>query len=337
MSEQAIALEVRSLSKRFGPKVALEEVTFAVPAGSVFAVLGENGAGKTTLIRILLGLLRPDGGSAHVLGLDPLRAGLRLRRQVGYVPERPAFYGWMTVEELGWFAAGFHAPGYFRQFTHLLAQYRVPPDVRVDDLSRGQRALVTLCLALADEPPLLVLDEPTGGLDLSVRREFLESMVDVAATGRTVLLASHEIHEVERVADWVAILHQGRLVLVEPLRSLLARFRWLRLVLRDERIALPQLGATAVEVRRRGRAADVLLANWDEQVEAKAAQDEYVLTTSVRPATLEDIFLAALRGALSGTGRAAGFEAKPAALGPSSSRPANEPLQSSTEQDATPS
>ena len=151
-----------------------------------------------------------------MLGLDPARHGLDIRRRVGYVPEQPALYDWMTVAEIGWFAAGFHpdartgVAAYQTRYAELIEGYALPPRRKIKQLSKGMRAKVSLSLALAADPQLLVLDEPTSGLDAMVRREFLESMVDLASNGRTVLLSSHQIAEVERVASHVALLHQGR-------------------------------------------------------------------------------------------------------------------------------
>jgi ABC-2 type transport system ATP-binding protein len=221
----APAIRFHEVSKCYQREVALQRVSFEVPEGSVFALLGENGAGKTTAIRILLGLTDPDGGRSSVLGMPSISQGLMIRRRVGYVPERPTYYEWMTVHEVGWFTAAFHGPGYLAAYRRLIEQFDVPPRRAIKSLSKGMRAKIALSLAMAHDPALLVLDEPTSGLDPLVRREFLESMVDRAATGKTVFLSSHQIAEVERVADTVAILHQGRLVLVERLDELKERVR----------------------------------------------------------------------------------------------------------------
>ena len=131
----------------------------------------------------------------------------------------------MTVEEIGWFTAGFYGPGFLPEYAKLVAQFGLPPRKKLKTLSKGTHAKVVLSLALAHQPELLILDEPTSGLDAMVRREFLESMVDRAAGGQTVFLSSHQIAEVERVADIVAILRKGKLLLVEPLDELKAQVR----------------------------------------------------------------------------------------------------------------
>jgi ABC-2 type transport system ATP-binding protein len=217
------------LVKFYRDQAAVKRLTLEVPEGAVFGLLGENGAGKTTTIRILLGLIKADAGRVEVLGLDPARQGLDVRRRVGYVPEVPALYDWMKVSEIGWFAAGFHpdpvggAAAFQERYNALAKGFDLPPRKKIKELSKGMRAKVSLALAMAGDPALLILDEPTSGLDLMVRREFLESMVDLAGAGRTVLLSSHQIGEVERVASHVALLHQGSLVVCEPLDELKAQ------------------------------------------------------------------------------------------------------------------
>ena len=213
-------IELTQTSQAYGQHTALDHVSLVVPPGVVFALLGENGAGKTTALRLMLGLTDATAGDVRVLGLDSRREGFEIRRRVGYLPERPTLYEWMTAAEIGWFTAGFYPDGFEFEFRRLVEGFRVPLDRKLSQLSKGMRAKVALSLAMAHQPELLILDEPTSGLDTMVRREFLESMVDVAAEGRTVLLSSHQIGEVERVADIVAIVHAGRVLLVERLEEI---------------------------------------------------------------------------------------------------------------------
>ena len=226
-------VELKHVTKNYGSNTALSNVSLEVPPGVVFALLGENGAGKTTAIRLMLGLTEPTHGEVRVLGLDSRRDGLAIRSRVGYLPERPTLYEWMTAAEIGWFTAGFYADGFEQQFRTLVAGFRVPLDRKLSQLSKGMRAKVALSLAMAHQPELLILDEPTSGLDTMVRREFLESMVDIAAEGRTVLLSSHQIGEVERVADFVAIVHGGRLLAVERLDQMKQSTRQLTVTVND--------------------------------------------------------------------------------------------------------
>jgi ABC-2 type transport system ATP-binding protein len=198
----------------------VDRLSLSVPAGAIFALLGDNGAGKSTTIRMLNGLTPPDTGWTKVLGHDAWKDAARLRQRVGYVPERPKFYDWMTVRDLGWFISGFHCRGYLARYLNLADHFLLDPRARLGTLSKGQYAKVGLALALAIEPEVLILDEPTSGLDLLVRREFLASMVSLAGQGRTILISSHQIAEVERVASHVAFLHAGRALLTAPLEEL---------------------------------------------------------------------------------------------------------------------
>ena len=193
-------IRLSAVTKRYVTQRALDGVSFEVPPGVVFALLGENGAGKTTSIRVALGLTEPDAGQATVLGLSSRQQGLEIRRRVGYVSERPALYDWMSVDEIGWFTAGFYPEGFAARYRELVAAFQLAPHQQLKTLSKGMRAKVSLALALGHDPELLILDEPTSGLDAIVRREFLESMVDRAAQGKTVFLSSHQPQRL----DWTA-------------------------------------------------------------------------------------------------------------------------------------
>ncbi|HVX61191.1 MAG TPA: ABC transporter ATP-binding protein [Pirellulales bacterium] len=288
-------IQLKNAVKRFGNQTALAEVSLEIPPGVVFALLGENGAGKTTAIKLLLGLEEPSSGQTRVLGLDSRRDGLEIRRRVGYVPERPTLYEWMTVAEIGWFAAGFYDAAYLPRYETLVAQYHLPPDRKIKELSKGMRAKVALSLALANEPEVLVLDEPTSGLDTLVRREFLESMVDLAAAGRTVLLSSHQIAEVERVADYVAILSHGKLLLVEQLDALKQQVRELTVTLADDAAMPPTVCGELLRRRHRARQWQLLVRYLAEEHVETLRMHEAVASVETRAPSLEEIFVAYLQ------------------------------------------
>lgn len=308
------AFRFQNVSKRFRNQLALDRVSLDGPRGAVIALLGENGAGKTTALRILLGLTEADSGKAEVLGLDSRTLGEEIRRRVGYVADRPSLYEWMTVGEIGWFAAGFYPAGYLAEYQRLIQRFELPLDRRVKALSKGMRAKVVLSLAMAHEPELLVLDEPTSGLDSMVRREFLESMVDVAATGRTVLLSSHQIGEVERVADWVAILRHGRLVLFEAIDELKRDVREVVLTLEDAREEPPAVSGTVIHSERRERQHRLLVRGLDEARLQIAASAGAVAHVETRRPSLEEIFVGYMQpeGAMDSSGAAG----EPLARGP---------------------
>jgi ABC-2 type transport system ATP-binding protein len=241
------AIELHRVSKTYPGKKALDHLSLSVPAGAIFALLGDNGAGKSTTIRILNGLTPPDRGWARVLGHDTWRDAALLRRHIGYVPERPKFYDWMTVSEIGWFTSGFQKKGYLDRYLDVAEQFSLEPRARLSTLSKGQYAKVGLALALAIDPEVLILDEPTSGLDLLVRREFLASMVRLAGQGRTILICSHQVAEIERIASHVAFLHAGQVLLtaaMEDLRDLMLR---VRMRCEGARPAAAQLGTVLQE------------------------------------------------------------------------------------------
>lgn len=292
----APVIRLDNVTKRFGAETALDAVSLEVPPGAVFALLGENGAGKTTAIRIMLGLAEPNSGCAEVLGLDSAASGLQIRQRVGYVPERPTLYDWMTVEEIGWFTAGFYKPGFLPEYARLAEQFGLSPKKKLKALSKGTRAKVVLSLALAHQPELLILDEPTSGLDAMVRREFLESMVDRAAQGQTVFLSSHQIGEVERVADVVAILRKGKLALVEPLDRLKASVCKLIVTVKDGAAALPELNGKILSQRWKPRQCQAIVRDVGDEQLARLRASEAVEDVAVHPTSLEDIFLAYMQG-----------------------------------------
>jgi ABC-2 type transport system ATP-binding protein len=211
MSDDAIV--TNGLSRCFGKRVAVSGLDLRVPRGSVFGFLGRNGAGKTTTIRMLLRLLAPTAGGVRVLGLDPRQQDQELKQRTGYVAGAPILYKWMKVGELMRFNGSFYQSWDSAHAASLMERFGLDPDQRVGSLSRGMNAQLALVLALGHRPELLILDEPATGLDVLVRRDFLESIVQlIQEEGRTVFFSSHLVHEVERVADRVGIIEEGQLV-----------------------------------------------------------------------------------------------------------------------------
>ena len=287
------AIDMQQLTKRFRGKTAVDRLILVVPAGSIFALLGDNGAGKTTTIKMLTGLLRPDGGRATVLGQDSWAAAAGLRHKIGYVPERPKFYDWMSVGEIGWFTSGFHQATFLPRYHELINRFQLDAKAKLRELSKGQYAKVALALALAPDPEVLILDEPTSGLDLFVRREFLASMVDLAGQGRTILISSHQIAEVERIASHVAFIADGRLLLTMTMDEV--RQRIVRLRLRFEAQA-PDPAPLGTVLQRNGSGKDWQVVIQDPipaAVEAlRTAQGIFDFEES--PLPLEEVYIALL-------------------------------------------
>ncbi len=298
MSNSIESISTRGLEMTFPGCDALRGIDLNVPTGSVFALLGENGAGKTTLIRILTGFQCPTAGECTVCGFDPTKNPLEIRRRIGYVSDQPALYDWMRVDEIGWFAASFYPQGFLDRYGESIGHFEVPRNRKIKHLSKGQRAKVALALALAHDPELLILDEPTSGLDPHVRREFMESMVDRAVTGRTVLISSHQISEVERVADRVAILHQGKVRLMDSMIHLKDSISEVTISLEDPLIVLPSLDGT-VEVlseQSSGRQRRMVVRGFDQTSKELLEARPGVLSIRSRPASLEEVFIACTRG-----------------------------------------
>ncbi|HEY3367724.1 MAG TPA: ABC transporter ATP-binding protein [Symbiobacteriaceae bacterium] len=213
MSDVAIRLE--GLTKRYGDKVALSSVDLVVPTGSFSAVLGPNGAGKTTLFRCLTGMIRPDGGTGTVLGV-PLRPGyppLSLKSRIGYVAQAQALYERMTARELIALCRGLQPRWDQKSVQRYMDLFRLPPNEIVRHMSTGMKAQLALTLVMGGLPELLILDEPTLGLDPMNRHQYLQVLLaDSIETGCTVVLTSHDLHQVERLADRASILVAGRVV-----------------------------------------------------------------------------------------------------------------------------
>ena len=219
MTEPVISVDC--LVKRFGNNGVLRGLSMDVLPGQTYAFLGVNGAGKTTTIGALMGLLKPDAGAMRVLGFDPRHEPLEVRRRVGYLAEDQTMYGWMRVEELVRFVAPF-----YRTWDHELArrymrEFELPGRTRVGHLSKGQNVRLSLLLALAHRPELVILDDPTLGLDPIMRKQFNRDLIThLQGEGRTVFYSSHLLYEVEPVADVVAILDHGVLLRQESTETL---------------------------------------------------------------------------------------------------------------------
>ncbi|WP_436717644.1 ABC transporter ATP-binding protein [Roseiconus lacunae] len=283
-----------ALTMHFRRCEALTDVDLTIRPGTVFALLGENGAGKTTMIRILTGFQQPTSGSCTVCGIDPQREPQAVRKRIGYVSDAPALYDWMTVAQIGGFTASFYDDQFLPVYQSMIRRYEIQPEQKIRFLSKGQRAKVALSLALAHDPSLLIMDEPTSGLDPKVRRSFLESMIDRAATGRTVFLSSHQISEVERVADTIAILHHGRIRLMGDLNEIRESIHQVVIDTDDPLRAIAKLGEPAeiLMEETQGRSRQLYIQNLDNGMIDALKSTPGVTDVRCRLATLEEIFVA---------------------------------------------
>jgi ABC-2 type transport system ATP-binding protein len=217
---------ITNLTRRFGSKTVLDEVSLYVPRGGVFGLVGENGAGKTTLIKHILGLLKAESGTVRVFGLDPVADPVGVLGRIGYLSEQPDLPGWMRVDEFMRYTRAFYPKWDAAYAETLRAQFGLDPAQRLKTLSKGQMAKTGLLAAQAHRPDLLLLDEPSSGLDPLVRRDILEAVIrTVADEGRTVFFSSHLLEEIERVSDHIAMVHKGRIVLCGSLDEIKAQHR----------------------------------------------------------------------------------------------------------------
>ncbi len=287
MTEAAVSVE--HLSKRYGKKIAVDDISFTVPAGSICGLVGPNGAGKTTTIRMLLDLERPDSGSVRVLGLDPTRDRLDILSRVGYVPEKHHIYEWMRVQQVLDFVADVYPRWSWQELQQLNDILELPLDRKVKELSRGELAKLALIASLSHKPEVLILDEPTSGLDPLIRRSFLSAIVGLLKdTDRIVLFSTHILSDVERVADRVIIMNEGAIAAHDTLDALRDRFCKLSILFKsppDEDFEIP--GARRVEKGLR---------EWVAIMESGTDIDRFshnalIADAVVHPMTLEDVFI----------------------------------------------
>lgn len=284
-------VEIRGLSRRFGAKTALDDITLTIPAGTVLGLVGRNGAGKTTFIRHVLGLLKAQTGSVRVFGRDPVTDPAGVLSRIGYLSEDADLPAWMRVGELMAYSRAFY-PSWDPEYAdQLRREFGLEASTPIKNLSKGQRARAGLLVALAYRPELLVLDEPSSGLDPIVRRDILAAIIrTIADEGRTVLFSSHLLSEVERVSDRVAMIEGGRLLFCAPLDDLQGSHWWVTF-----RFAQPLAAAPALEGvlswEGSGREWRALYTGPREHLEAQAAVlgAEIVRQASLN---LDEIFLA---------------------------------------------
>jgi len=215
------AVSVERLSKRFFRSQVLSDISFALPRGTITGLIGENGVGKSTLIRILLGLLEANLGRSVVLGMGSMKNGVAIRRRTGYVPDEFQLYDWMTPHELCTFIAPFYPTWDHKLAVSLLERMKLPVTTKVKKFSKGMKTRLLLVLALSHQPELLILDEPLSGLDPLVREDVLTHLSEyVSASGRTVLISSHQLSDIERICDRVVLLHQGKVRLDDYIQNI---------------------------------------------------------------------------------------------------------------------
>jgi len=284
------AIKIENIVKYYDGRCVLDKINLEIPQGCIYGLLGRNGVGKTTLIRILLGLDQPTRGRTYLAGCESSKLSAKVHGRIGYVAEGHNLIQKYKVDRLINLCRSLSNKWNEEFLTHLLQTFRLPIDRKIKELSGGMRAQLDLSLALAIEPELLILDDPTLGLDTVARRQFLELAIDLLQKdGRTILFSSHILSDVERIADRIGILVAGKLVVDCPLDDLKQRVKKLRLIFPDQ----PPAGLHLTEIinqQRQGRELVITVANMNEQKRAIIEIFKPSSCTEI-PMSLEDIFI----------------------------------------------
>jgi ABC-2 type transport system ATP-binding protein len=291
------AIETSGLTRMFGRREAVGDLSLRVPERAVFALIGPNGAGKTTTIKLLMNLLRPTRGTATVLGTDSVRLGPAQLERIGYVSENQPLPEWMTFEQLAGYCRPFYPSWDEELRRRLQGELRLQSSEFIGRMSRGARMKAALLVAIAYRPRLLVLDEPFTGLDPLVREELVRGLLEVPDGERpwTIVVSSHDVDEVERLADWVGFMANGRLVFAEPVASLLARFRRVEVVCAGKVPEFPERPEWLLEARG-GRLLRFIDASHDApDAEARCAAAFPAASVRATPMSLREIFVVLAR------------------------------------------
>jgi ABC-2 type transport system ATP-binding protein len=292
-----LAIETNQLYKSFAGNPALRGLDLRVPVGSIFGFLGRNGAGKTTTIKTLMGLLRPDGGAARVFGIPIVDAdsSVEIRRRIGFVTEDKELYPYMTVQQLIRFTRPFFPKWRNDLEQRYLKIFDLPLRRKVSDLSKGMRSKLLLLLTISRGADLLILDEPTDGLDPAATEDVLRELVTISASsGATIFFSSHQLTEVEAIADHIGIVDQGKMIVAGSLDDIKTRYQRLRLVFANS-VELPAHWVEGVEsIHQEGRVVSILASH---NADAIVDQAQSLPGSAVErfPVSLKEIFLEHVR------------------------------------------
>lgn len=296
MTSSQDAIQVRGLTKRYAGYLACDSIDLSVRSGTTYGLLGPNGAGKSTLIRMLMGLTLMDEGQVELLGVSGVGVSPELRNRIGYVPELHFIYRWMKVREVIEFVSKLYNNWDDDLARDLMTKFDLPQGKRVSELSKGMTAKLGLLIAIVHKPDLLILDEPTSGLDPIIREDFLESVLqNHSCRGRTILFSSHHVDDVERVADEVGILVNGRFAAQGSVENLRNRFKRIRIVLPDGKLP-SYVPVQAVRQKLSRREWTVTVDGYSEALLDELRSENHAISSDVFDMNLEEIFKDLVRG-----------------------------------------
>ena len=284
-------IQTNDLTRNYGGFRAVDRLNLSVRAERITGFLGRNGAGKSSTIKMLLGMIRPTSGSGTVLGycIDDPRQSIEIRRRIAYVGEDKGLYGYMTVAELIRFTRSFYRDWQPAAERRLLAEYRLPPNRKVKALSKGMRTKLALLLALSRRPALLILDEPTEGLDPVSIEELLQTLVSAPANGTAVFFSSHQLSEVERIADDILMIDRGVAVLDMSLEQIRENYRRISLGFSSPAPRLESIHGVE-KMRCEGRQITILASSNADAI-AQMGRERGAVDINVSPVNLREIFL----------------------------------------------
>jgi ABC-2 type transport system ATP-binding protein len=291
MSDAPTVLKLEAVTKRYRDKTVLDGADLSIPAGSVVGLLGKNGAGKTTLLKAALGLIKPDSGTATLLGENAWTLSADAKARLGYVPQTVTLYPWMRVRQVIDYTAAFYPRWNMAFVWQLIQDWQLSADDKVGNLSVGTLQKLAIILALGPEPELLVLDEPAASLDPAARRDFLKALLDIAVNGtRTILFSTHITSDLERVADRVAILRGGKIVYHGELDELKDAVKRLHVTSKGPLSVASFNVPGAMRLRVEGNEALVAVRGASSEV-VEGIKRDYDASVRVEDLNLEDIFL----------------------------------------------
>jgi ABC-2 type transport system ATP-binding protein len=283
-------LKVRNLFKRFGKNRVLEDLSMTLEEGKVYGLLGKNGEGKTTLVRMIMGVIPPDYGEICFKNKKIRFHDAAYKKEIGYIPEDAFFYSWMKIEDLFDFNASFYPAWDAKKAAEYLERFALDKRKRIGKLSRGMKLKLGLAVALASKPKLLILDDPTSGIDVPTRQDFLKNIIrELSEAGTTVLFSTHLVHELERIVEQIGILHKGSLVLEENFERVKNGTRRVRITFADsapERLDIQGILA----LRKEDHSVEYVIYPWNEEKQAKLGSIPGA-SLEVEPLTLEEIFI----------------------------------------------